>query len=107
MQRGEVAISAITEAELLYGAHKSQRREHNLAAIVDFSAQMDVLAFDSEVTDAYAQLRALLERQGTPIGPLDLMIAATALAYAVPLVTNNTREFQRVPRLQLEDWIQP
>lgn len=104
LQPGEVGISAVTEAELLYGAHKSGRTEHNLAAVLDFSAQMEIVPFDSQVTDGYARLRAHLERLGTPIGPLDLQIAATALAYGLPLVTNDTREFERVPDLRLEDW---
>lgn len=104
LRPGEVGISAVTEAELLYGAHQSGQVEHNLAAVLDFSAQMEVVAFDSQVTDVYGRLRTHLERRGTPIGPLDLQIAATALAHDLPLVTNNTREFQRVPDLRLEDW---
>lgn len=99
-----MGISAVTEAELLHGAHKSQRAEQNLAAVLVFCAQMDVVPFDSRVTDAYGQLRAELERRGQPIGPLDFQIAATALAYRLPLVTNNTGEFARVPGLRLEDW---
>lgn len=105
LRPGEVGISAVTEAELLFGAHKSGRPEHNLAAVFDFSAQMEIVPFDSQVTDRYGRLRSQLERLGTPIGPLDLQIAATALAYNLPLVTNNTREFRRVPDLRLEDWL--
>lgn len=107
LKPGEVGISAITEAELMHGAYKSQQVEQNLAAIMDFSAQMEIVPFDSHATGTYGQMRAQLERQGTPIGPLDFQIAATALAYGLPLVTNNTREFRRVPGLLLEDWTQP
>lgn len=104
LRPGEVGISAVTEAELLHGAYKSQRIEQNLAAVLAFSAQMQVVPFDQQVTDVYGQLRAELERRGTPIGPLDFQIAATALAHGLPLVTHNTGEFARVPGLRLEDW---
>lgn len=104
LRPGEVGVSAVTEAELLYGAHKSQQTEHNLAAVLDFSSRLEVVPFDCQVTDAHGRLRAQLERRGLPIGPLDLQIAATALAHGLPLATNNTREFERVPGLRLEDW---
>ena len=104
LRPGEVGISAVTEAELLYGSYKSERVEHNLAAYYDFSAQMAVLPFDPQVTDTYGHIRAMLERAGRPIGPLDFQIAATAVACGLILVTNNVGEFERVPGLTVEDW---
>lgn len=104
LQPGQLGLSAVTEAELLHGAHKSGRVEHNLAAISDFVTRLVVVPFDSRVTDTYGQIRAILEQRGQPIGPLDFQIAATALAHGVVLVTNNVREFQRVPGLTVEDW---
>lgn len=106
LRPGEVGLSAVTEAELLHGVYKSARVDHNLAAVLDFASQLVVLPFDSQVTDAYGRVRAGLEKIGQPIGPLDFQIAATALAHGLILVTNNTREFARVPGLKLEDWTQ-
>lgn len=104
LRTGEVGLSAVTEAELLHGVYKSVRVEHNLAAVLDFASQLVVLPFDSQVTETYGRIRAELERAGQPIGPLDFQIAATAVAHGLTLVTNNTREFARVPGLRLEDW---
>ncbi|GAA3995830.1 type II toxin-antitoxin system VapC family toxin [Deinococcus rubellus] len=104
LRPGEAGISAVTEAELRFGAEKSQRVAENLAAILDFTSRMDVLPFGSVATAPYGKIRANLTRQGQPIGPLDFLIAATALAQDLTLVTNNTGEFQRVPGLRLEDW---
>ena len=104
LRPGEVGVSAVTEAELLHGAYKSERVEYNLAAYHDFSAQMAVIPFDPQVTDAYGRIRSELERAGKPIGLLDFQIAATAVAHGLILVTNNVGEFGRVPGLTLEDW---
>lgn len=101
---GEVGISAITEAELRFGAEKSQRLTDNLAAILDFTSQMVVLPFGTHQTAVYGEIRAELSGQGKPIGALDFLIAAAALAQGLTLVTNNTGEFERVPGLHLEDW---
>ena len=101
---GEVGLSAVTEAELLHGVYKSVRVEQNLAAVLDFASQLVVVPFGSQVTETYGRIRAELERAGQPIGPLDVQIAATAVAHGLTLVTNNTREFARVPGIQLEDW---
>ncbi|AZI44445.1 type II toxin-antitoxin system VapC family toxin [Deinococcus psychrotolerans] len=102
---GEVGLSAVTEAELLHGVYKSARVEHNLAAVLAFASQLVMLPFDSQVTETYGRIRAELEQAGRPIGPLDFQIAATALAYDLTLVTNNTREFRRVAGLNVEDWL--
>ncbi|TNM70724.1 type II toxin-antitoxin system VapC family toxin [Deinococcus radiopugnans ATCC 19172] len=104
LRPGEVGLSAVTEAELLHGVYKSARVDHNLAAVLDFASQLVVVPFDSQVTDAYGRIRARLEQIGQPIGPLDFQIAATAVAHGLTLVTNNTREFARVPGLRIEDW---
>ncbi len=106
LRPGEVGLSAVTEAELLHGVYKSARVDHNLAAVLDFASQLVVVPFDSQVTDAYGRVRAELEKIGRSTFPLDFQIAATALAHGLILVTNNTREFVRVPGLKIEDWTQ-
>jgi tRNA(fMet)-specific endonuclease VapC len=101
---GSVAISSITLAELQYGVAKSRDPEQNLIALVHFVALLEVLPFDERVAAGYGKLRADLERSGQPIGPLDTLIAAHALAAKLTLVTNNQREFSRVPGLHVENW---
>jgi tRNA(fMet)-specific endonuclease VapC len=101
---GEVGVSSVTVAELRYGAEKSSRPEQNLEALGRFLLPLEVLAFGEEAAAAYGRVRAVLERAGTPIGPLDTLIAAHAVSISVTLVTNNTREFRRVPGLEVEDW---
>jgi len=105
-QVGDIGISAVTLAELRYGVSKSQHQATNQAALDEFIMPLEVAAFDEPATDAYGELRAALEKQGTPIGPLDTMIAAHALSLGVTLVTNNTREFNRAPKLAVVDWIE-
>jgi tRNA(fMet)-specific endonuclease VapC len=101
---GEVGISSVTVAEFRYGAEKSSRPEQNLEALGRFLLPLEVLAFGEEAATAYGRVRAALEKAGTPIGPLDALIAAHAVSMGVTLVTNNTGEFQRVPDLEVEDW---
>ncbi len=101
---GEVGVSSITIAELSYGVEKSSRPPQNLAALGGFLLPLEIVAFGQEAAAAYGRIRATLERAGTPIGPLDTLIAAHALSLGVTLVTNNTREFERVPGLRVEDW---
>jgi tRNA(fMet)-specific endonuclease VapC len=101
---GEVGVSLVTVAELSYGAEKSSRREQNREALWRFLLPLEVVAFGSEAAAAYGHVRAALERVGTPIGPLDTLIAAHAVSLGIPLVTNNVREFERVPDLNVEDW---
>jgi tRNA(fMet)-specific endonuclease VapC len=101
---GEVGVSSVTVAELRYGAEKSSRPEQNFEALGRFLLPLEVLVFGEEAAAAYGQVRAGLERAGTPIGPLDTLIAAHAVSVSVTLVTNNTREFRRVPGLEIEDW---
>lgn len=101
---GEIGISVVTVAELQYGVSKSENKERNQAALEAFLLPLDITDFSVNVTVTYGHIRAELERNGQPIGPLDTMIAAHALSLDVPLVTNNTREFERVKGLRVEDW---
>lgn len=103
-QLGEVGVSAITAAELAYGVAKSGS-ERNRAALERFLLPLEIAPFDERAAWFYGDLRSELERAGTPIGPLDTQIAAHALALSSTLVTNNTREFDRVPGLVLENWV--
>ena len=100
---GSIGISSITAAELAFGVVKSGAAR-NREALEMFLAPLEVLSFDASVIWQYGDLRAGLERRGQPIGALDTMIAAHALASNTILVTNNTREFARVPGLRLQNW---
>lgn len=102
---GQLAISTITLMELLYGAEKSAAPERNLAVIEGFAARLEVLDYDQHAASHTGQLRAELARAGTPIGPYDQMIAGHARALGLVLVSNNLREFERVPGLRVEDWL--
>ena len=102
---GEVCISAVTLAELRYGAAKSQFAAKNHAALDNFILPLEVTPFEEATTLAYGNLRATLEKKGTPIGSLDTMIAAHALHLNLLLATNNTREFKRVKGLTIVDWL--
>ena len=101
---GDIGISNITVAELEYGASKSRHATKNRAALAQFLSPLEVASFNRDAAVAYGRLRATLEQKGTPIGSMDLLIAAHALSLGVRLVTNNTREFRRVPGLRVENW---
>jgi len=101
---GDIGISSITAAELHFGVQKSQRLEENLRALEQFLLPLTVAHFDENAAATYGHVRARLEKQGTPIGPLDTLIAAHALSLDLTLVTNNIREFERVPDLKLKNW---
>ena len=102
---GEIGICSVVAAELAYGVAKSgSTRNHE--ALEMFLAPLIILPFDEAALWVYGDLRAELERQGTPIGALDTMIAAHALSQQSILVTNNTREFARVSGLSLENWVE-
>lgn len=101
-QPQDFAISAIVAHELFYGAYKGQRTAENLARVD--ALRFEVLDFDREDARQAGELRARLAAAGTPIGSYDVLIAGQALARALTLVTHNTREFQRVPGLRIEDW---
>lgn len=100
----EIALSSVVKAELRYGAERSANSGRNHAQLERFFASLLSLPFDDSAADVYGRIRADLEAHGTPIGPNDLMIAATALSVGLILVTHNVSEFSRVPGLQVEDW---
>ncbi|MGF1448301.1 MAG: type II toxin-antitoxin system VapC family toxin [Opitutales bacterium] len=99
-----VLLPEIVCAELLYGIVKSQRKAANLSRLESFLAGCERVAFSSEYSAHYASIRVALEKKGTPIGPRDLLIAATARAHDATVVTANVKEFKRVPALRVEDW---
>jgi len=99
-----LGISAITASELYWGVYKSGSIR-NQTALEKFLSPLTILDYDHAAARQYGKLRADLDKQGTPIGPLDQQIAAHALALGVTLVTNNTREFERVPGLAVENWV--
>ena len=100
---GAIGVSSVTAAELAFGVVKSGSTR-NREALEMFLAPLDVMPFDISAIWQYGELRAGLERRGQPIGALDTMIASHALASNTILVTNNTREFARVPGLRLKNW---
>jgi len=101
----DYCISSITLAELEFGVYNSARPEQNQLALVTFLARIKVVPFDADTAREYGIIRADLTRKGTLIGANDLLIAAHARALDVTLVTNNTREFERVDGLKLENWV--
>ncbi|MGH7865783.1 MAG: type II toxin-antitoxin system tRNA(fMet)-specific endonuclease VapC [Candidatus Binataceae bacterium] len=98
-----LGISAITAGELWFGVRKSGSRR-NLLLLERFLAPFEIADFDADAAHSYGDVRRVLENKGAPIGPLDTQIAAHALALGVILVSNNLREFKRVPRLRVENW---
>lgn len=102
---GQLCISSITLAELLHGASKSAKSEHNLRVVEDFVSRLDVLDYGDKAASHYGDVRADLERKGTPIGVNDLHIAGHARSEALIIVTNNEKEFVRVDGLRVENWI--
>lgn len=102
---GRMAISAVTLAELIHGAEKSQFPERNLAVVEDFCSRLQVLPYNDNAAMHYGSIRAALERIGHTIGVNDLHIAAHARSHGLVLVSNNLREFERVPGLLMENWL--
>ncbi|MDC9613401.1 tRNA(fMet)-specific endonuclease VapC [Xenorhabdus khoisanae] len=100
----QLAISTITLAELIFGAEKSSNPEKNLATVEDFTSRLTVLPYDEQAAFHYGNIRAVLEKQGKRIGDNDLHIAGHARSKGLIVVTNNTREFNRVDGLRVEDW---
>lgn len=105
LPRSAIRLSAIVLGELEFGAEKSAHGERNRVRLAALVARLPLVGIDSETTRHYARVRSLLERKGTPIGANDTWIAAQALAIEATLVTNNKREFSRVPGLALENWL--
>lgn len=102
---GDVGISTITLAELEYGVEKSSNPNKNRDALLQFLLPLEIWDFDFNAALVFGRIRAELERKGTPIGAYDLQIAAHALSLQKTLVTNNTREFERVVGLKLDNWV--
>ena len=101
----QLCISSVTLGELHYGAEKSARRDHNLTAIAHFVARLDVLPFAEKAAAHYGQVRAELERAGAPCGPHDMQIGGHARSEGLIIVTNNMREFSRMPGVRVENWV--
>ena len=101
---GSVGISSITLAELEYGVKKSGQPEKNQLALNQFLIPLEVVNFDSKAAVEYGIIRSNLEKSGTPIGPLDTLIAAHRISLELTLVTNNEKEFRRVIGLKIENW---
>lgn len=100
----QLYLCSIVKAELLFGARKSQRVDANLLQLERFFQPLQSLPFDDNAAEHYSMIRAVLERQGTPVGGNDMMIAATALTEDLTLATRNVREFARIPGLRVEAW---
>ncbi len=101
----DIVTSSIVISELMYGAARSQYSEKSKQAIEQVVSMLTVLPYDDRVAEDYADIRAMLERQGSIIGAMDLLIAAHARSLSLTLVTNNLKEFERVPDLSVENWI--
>ena len=101
----DVGISSITLSELEYGVEKSLHKEQNKLALAQFLASLNILPYDDNVASTYGKIRVFLEKEGITIGSLDMLIGAHALSMKVVLVTNNHREFARIPGLKVENWI--
>lgn len=104
VEPSQILLCSVVKAELFFGAAQSNDRAANLAKLERFFAQFVSIPFDDSAASAYGDIRSDLTRRGLIIGPNDLMIAAIALANQVTLVTRNTREFERVSGLRIEDW---
>ncbi len=100
----DVCVSSVTYAELVHGVEKSAAVDKNRLALSMLLANIEILNFDVAAADCYGKIRAGLENKGTPIGPLDMMIAGHAMSMGYSLVTNNAKEFTRVPDLKIENW---
>ena len=101
----DLGISAISVAELQYGVQKSRFPAQNQAALEQFLLPLNIVDFDYAAAIAYGRIRAQLEAHGTPIGAMDLLIAAQALSANLTIITNNTREFSRIPSLRVLNWL--
>ena len=99
-----LCISTITLVELVHGIYKSVQKEKNFDALLKFLIKVEILPFDMSAAIEYGKICAYLQKNGTPIGPLDTLIAAHALSKNFTIITNNVREFERVPELKIENW---
>jgi len=101
----QIKLSAVSVAELEYGVAKSNKREQNRIALLNFASSFDILPFTENDAEYYGQIRAFLEKAGKIIVPYDMQIAAQALSNNLILVSNNIREFKRIPDIKLENWV--
>lgn len=101
----EICISAVTYAELVHGVEKNKAVERNRLALTILLSNIEILDFDMKAAEEYGRIRADLEKKGTPIGPLDMMIAGHAKSLGYTVVTNNVGEFKRVEGLKYENWV--
>ena len=102
---GQMCISSITLAEMIHGAEKNARPDHSTRVVEDFISRLEVLPYSDKAAFHYGQIRADLERKGTPIGVNDLHIAGHSRSEGLTLVTNNLKEFERVEGLLLDNWV--
>ena len=102
---GDISVSSITASKLQYGAAKSARKKENQQRLNEFLLPFTILPYDEMAAEHYGEIRAQLEKNGTVIGPLDLLIAAQALSRDLILVTNNEKEFERINALKIENWV--
>ncbi len=100
----DIGISSITLSELSYGVEKSSRPHQNQIALAEFLAPLQILFYDDLAAQEYGKIRSYLEHKGTLIGPMDMLIAAHALSLDCTLISNNEREFSRVPFLKIDNW---
>ncbi|MCK4619935.1 MAG: type II toxin-antitoxin system VapC family toxin [Desulfobacterales bacterium] len=101
----QIKLPSITVAELYYGAEKSKFKAKNLEKVKRFVSTFEIVSFDEKACTAYAKIRHSLERSGTPVGPMDLLIASIGLVHNFTVVTNNIKEFKRVKGLKLQNWV--
>lgn len=101
-----IAISSITLSELIYGAEKSANVSKNLEMVEEFTSHLEVLSYDENASQSYGRIKVALEKKGEIIGENDIHIAAHAISKGLILVSNNLREFERIPNLALENWVQ-
>jgi tRNA(fMet)-specific endonuclease VapC len=102
---GEIGVSTITISELQYGVSKSQLRKNNQIRLNEFITPLEILPYDRAAAKTYGDIRYHLEKIGQPIGPLDLLIAAQAVSQNLIVVTNNDKEFVRIRKLKVENWV--
>lgn len=101
----DIKVSSMVKAELLYGVEKSQKKEENLEKLRKFLLPFEIIPFDDKAAVEYSVMRANMERTGIVIGPNDLVLSATVLSRCGTLITNNEKEFRRVPGLIVENWL--
>lgn len=102
---GQLCVSSITVAELFFGAENSSKPDHNRMVVENFLSRLEILDYDTEAASQYGSIKATLSKQGKIIGENDLHIAAHARSRGLIVVTNNMKEFSRVPALQVENWV--